>query len=259
MTRVLIADDEPLAVDRLRDCLAGIEQVSLVGVATHGDEALSLARALEPDLLLLDIQMPNACGLEVAEALKGLPIDIVFVTAFSDCAAIAFDLDATDYLLKPVSRDRLAEAIVRARRRRQARRLSLDDAVAPAAGQAGPVAAGPFASELWVRQKAGHRRVPVRDIQRIEADRDYALLHTGLRTFILRATMNELEQRLDPRELLRVHRSAFVRPDAVVEVQSHRRTSLKLQLADGAVVEVGASYADTVLEALGIAQRRTDD
>lgn len=252
--RVLIADDEPLALERLQGCLRGMDDVEVVGAATEGEEALRLAQTLAPDLILLDIQMPRASGIEVARQLAGTGIEIVFATAFSDCATAAFDLDAVDYLLKPVGADRLAEAIVRARRRRQARALRQEvEALRElAVGQLEKPEGAPFVQELWVRQRHGHKRVPVADIQRIEADRDYALLHTPLSTFILRVTMQELEQRLDPRELIRVHRSAFVRPAAVVEVESHRRTCMKLRLTDGAIVEVGASYAEAVLEALGV-------
>lgn len=254
--RVLIADDEPLALELLRNGLKDIEGIDVVGVASEGRQALDMAHALAPDLILLDIQMPGASGIEVARGLAGTGIEVVFVTAFSDCATSAFALDAVDYLLKPVAADRLAEAIVRARRRQQAQALreELETLRTERAGersaQAGAI---PFVTELWVRHRKGHKRVPVSDIQRIEADRDYALLHTPISTFILRVTMQELEQRLDPRDLMRVHRSAFVRPDAVVELESHRRTSMKLHLGDGAIVEVGASYAESVLETLGLA------
>lgn len=104
---------------------------------------------------------------------------------------------------------------------------------------------------FWVRQKDGHVRVMVRDIQRIESDRDYVLLHTPWRSHVVRATMNELEQKL-PAELMRVHRGAFVRLQAVARVESHRRTALRLHLKDGAIVEVGPSYADGVRAALGV-------
>lgn len=250
---VLVADDEPLALELLRNGLKDVEGVDLVGVARDGRQALDMARALAPDLILLDIQMPGASGIEVARGLAGTGIEVVFVTAFSDCATSAFDLDAVDYLLKPVAADRLAEAIVRARRRRQAHALreELESLRTELAGERSAQTM-PFITELWVRRRTGHKRVPVADIQRIEADRDYALLHTPLSTYILRVTMQELEQKLDPRELMRVHRSAFVRPDAVVEVESHRRTSMKLHLGDGAIVEVGASYAESVLETLGL-------
>lgn len=251
--RVLLVDDEPLALRRLAALLGDIEGVEVVGEAGDGEEALRLAPALRPDLALLDIQMPGPSGLEVARALNGLGVEVIFATAFSDRAVEAFALDAIDYLLKPIAADRLAEAVRRAARRRQGRSpgapapsVTAEAAVPEASGPAGVL------DHFWVRQKDGHVRVPVADIQRIESDRDYVLLHTPWRSHVVRATMNELERKLPPAELARVHRSAFVRLAAVERVESHRRTSMRLHLKDGAIVEVGPSYAAGVLAALGV-------
>ena len=258
--RILIVDDEPLAVERLQGCLALIEDVEVAAVATDGAQALDLARGLQPDLLLLDIQMPGVSGLQVARELAASPVEVVFVTALADCATEAFGLEAADYLLKPVARDRLLEAVNRARRRRSAHALgqrvnALEEQIARLHARA---PSEPYVREFWIRQTDGQVRVPVAEIQRIEADRDYALLHTDLRTFILRITMSELEARLDPRDLLRVHRSGFVRPEAVKKVVGHRRTKLRLHLRDGAVVDVGKSYGGRVLEALGVPSTEAD-
>lgn len=247
--RVLLVDDEPLALRRLAALLAEIGGVEVVGEAGDGDEALQLARSLTPDLALLDIQMPGPSGLEVAVALAGLDVEVIFVTALSDRAVEAFALDAIDYLLKPVAADRLAEAMRRAGRRQQGRGGVA--ASANAVRRTEPAADGVL-EHFWVRQKDGHVRVSVRDIQRIESDRDYVLLHTPWRSHVVRATMNELEQKLPPAELMRVHRGAFVRPQAVARVESHRRAALRLHLHDGAIVEVGPSYADSVRSALGV-------
>lgn len=249
MMRVLLVDDEPLALEKLRAGLSTVPGLVIVGAATDGDQALTLIRETSPDLVLLDIQMPGASGLDVARQLGRSEVEVVFVTAFSDFAAEAFRLDAADYLLKPVAADRLLEAVTRARRRRAIRDLAYPPRP-PEARRA--AAADVYTREFWIRQADGQRRLPVADIQRIEADRDYALLHTPLHTFILRITMSELEQRLDPAELIRVHRSAFVRPSAVHRVEGHRRTALRLHTGDGAIVDVGASYAARVLESLGL-------
>lgn len=249
--RVLLVDDEPLALRRLAALLGEIDGVEVAGEAGDGDEALQLARGLRPDLALLDIQMPGPSGLEVARAFAELGVEVIFATAFSDRAVEAFALDAIDYLLKPVAADRLAEALRRAQRRRQERAAPTAPAVPAGARRlADPEAALEY---FWVRQKDGHLRVPVADIQRIESDRDYVLLHTPWRAHVVRATMNELEQKLPRAELLRVHRGAFVRLQAVARVESHRRSALRLHLKDGAIVEVGPSYAETVLQALGVA------
>lgn len=238
--RVFIVDDEPLALDWLRSCLGRLTGVEIVGEAADGDAALERIAALDPDVVLLDIQMPGRSGVEVARALmrRSRP-EVVFVTAFSHWAAEAFELDAADYLLKPVRADRLEEAMNRARRR-------LTGASATASSPPG------FEAGFWVRQREGLVRVLVADIRRIEADKDYALIHTHLRTHILRTTMRELEERLDPKDIVRVHRSAFVRLSTVRRVERNRRGLMRLHTEDGAVVDVGASYAKRVAAALGL-------
>jgi two-component system, LytTR family, response regulator len=238
--RVFIVDDEPLALDWLRSCLGRLVGIEIVGDAADGDAALERIVALDPDVVLLDIQMPGRSGVEVARALtrRSRP-EVVFVTAFSHWAAEAFELDAADYLLKPVRADRLEEAMNRARRRLLG------------ASAAAPSPAG-FEAGFWVRHKEGLVRVLVADIRRIEADKDYALIHTHLRTHILRTTMREMEERLDPKEIVRVHRSAFVRLSTVRRVERNRRGLMRLHTEDGAVVDVGASYAKRVAVALGL-------
>jgi DNA-binding LytR/AlgR family response regulator len=253
--RVLVVDDEPLAVDWLLQGLNGLPDVEVVGSASDGDEALAKIAALTPDLVLMDIQMPGATGIEVAQRLVGGGPEIVFVTAFSDFAAAAFDLEAADYLLKPVRHDRLVEALGRARRRRELNRThqrlaALEARLSEVEGGREP--AGGYPDAFWIAQRDGRVRVPVADIRRIEADKDYALIHTSTRTFIQRVTMRELEQRLNPRQILRVHRGAFVRLSCVGKVERGVRGSLRLHMEDGAEVDVGASYAARVIEALDL-------
>jgi DNA-binding LytR/AlgR family response regulator len=245
--RVFIVDDEPLALDWLRSCLARLTGVEVVGEAADGDAALAAIAAAAPDVVLLDIQMPGRSGVEVARVLAGSARpEVVFVTAFSHWAAEAFELDAADYLLKPVRPDRLEEAMSRARRRLS----GPSNCAAPAAS---------FESGFWIRQREGLVRVQTADIRRIEADKDYALIHTHLRTHILRTTMRELEAKLDPREIVRVHRSAFVRLSAVARVERGRRSMMRLHTEDGAVVDVGASYTRKVAAALGLPNVDLDD
>lgn len=236
--RVFIVDDEPLALDLLRQTLGRLHGVQVVGEARDGDAALDGVAALDPDVVLLDIQMPGRSGVEVARALAGRERpEVVFVTAFTHWAAEAFELDAADYLLKPIRPDRLEEAMSRARRR-----------LAGVTRTATP--ANDFESGFWIKHREGLVRVQAADIRRIEADKDYALIHTHLRTHILRTTMRDLEAKLDPREIVRVHRSAFVRLTAVVRVERGRRSLMRLHTEDGAVV--GASYTKRVAAALGL-------
>ena len=250
--RVLIVDDEALALDRLRTFFADIEGVEVVGQARDGDEALAKIAELTPDLVILDVQMPGRTGLSAAAELKTEPRpELVFVTAHEHYAPDAFDVDAADYLLKPVRFDRLRQAVDRARRRRRLREQAeragkLEEEIASirANGQAAAEDSG-----FWVPERDGQRRVPIEAIDWIEAARDYVLLHTDVRSYLLRTTMAALEEKLAGGPLLRVHRSAFVRPDKVVEVKRASR-SLCLILADGAEVQVGPSYVDAVKAAL---------
>lgn len=251
--RVLLVDDEALALDRLRTFFDNIDGVEVVGEAHDGDQALAEIERLTPDLIILDVQMPGKSGLRAAAELAIEPRpEIVFVTAHEHYAPDAFDVDAADYLLKPVRFDRLRQAVDRARRRRNVRdqaeragkleqEMAALKAGAPALDDNG----------FWVPERHGQRRVPIESIDWIEAARDYVLLHTAVKGHLLRTTMAALEEKLKGTPLLRVHRSAFVRPDKVIEVMRANR-SLTLLLVDGAHVQVGPSYVGAVKEALGL-------
>jgi two-component system LytT family response regulator len=252
--RVLLVDDEALALDRLKAFFNDIEGVEVVGQARDGDEALAEIQRLTPELVIMDIQMPGRTGLRAAADLDIQPRpEIVFVTAHEHYAPDAFDVDAADYLLKPVRFDRLRQAVERARRRRQMREAAeragkLEEEVAALRTSGSP---GLEDNGFWVPERHGQRRVPIESIDWIEAARDYVLLHTSVRSHLLRTTMAALEEKLAGTPLLRVHRSAFVRPDKVVEVKRENR-SLCLVLADGANVQVGPSYVAEVKAALAL-------
>lgn len=252
--RVLLVDDETLALDRLRAFFSDMDGVEVVGQARDGDEALEQIARLTPDLVILDVQMPGKTGLRAAAELDIEPRpELVFVTAHEHYAPDAFDVDAADYLLKPVRIDRLRQAVDRARRRRMLREQ------AARAGQLEEEvqqlrSSGVHALDdngFWVPERDGQRRVPIESIDWIEAARDYVLLHTNVRSHLLRTTMAALEEKLAGSALLRVHRSAFVRPDKVNEVKRVGR-SLCLVLQDGAHVQVGPSYVGAVRGALSL-------
>ena len=245
--RTLLVDDEPLALERLQVFFRDIAGAEVVGTARDGREAAEAIERLKPDLALLDIQMPEQNGLRVAATLP--PEDrpeIIFVTAFEQYAPDAFEVEAADYLLKPVRFDRLWQAVERAKRRKHLKTL---------AGRAEAAAAPAAAREdgLWVPTRAGAVFVPVESIDWIEAQRDYVMLHTSTRSHILRISMRALEEKLDPGQLMRVHRSAFARPANVVEVERLGRTISALVLKDGAIVQVGPNYARAVAERLKLA------
>lgn len=253
--RVLLVDDEALALDRLRTLFADIEDVDVVGAANDGDQALALITELTPDLVILDIQMPGRNGLRTAAALPDeTRPEIIFVTAHEHYAPDAFEVDAADYLLKPVRFDRLRQAVNRARRRRDMRDQAETTGKLREEVEALKAKTGARHAEdngFWVPERNGHRWVPIDAIGWIEAARDYVLLHTDTRSHMLRATMSALEEKLDGTELMRVHRSAFVRPAKVAEVRRANR-SLTLVLDDGAHVQVGPSYIDTLTDKLGL-------
>jgi DNA-binding LytR/AlgR family response regulator len=248
LLRTILVDDEPLALERLAVFFRDIEDAEVVGTARDGREAAETIERLRPDLAILDIQMPEQNGLRVAATLpeEDRP-EIIFVTAFEQYAPDAFEVEAADYLLKPVRFDRLWQAVERAKRRKRLRALA---GRAEAMAEAG---SGAHEDGLWVPTRSGAVFVPVETIDWIEAQRDYVMLHTATRSHIVRLSMRALEEKLDPAELIRVHRSAFARPSNVVEVQRMGRTINALVLRDGAIVQVGPNYSKAVAERLGLA------
>lgn len=248
--RVVIAEDEPLALEGLQRTLSSFPGLEIVGSATDGDQALALIIEKRPDLALLDIAMPRLSGLDVARltAQSAKPPLCAFLTAYADFAVNAFALDALDYVLKPFTVDRLSDTIGRARRR-----LTQASGPVPLVVDSAPdrQADAPYDNEFWVPTKLGFRRLPVTDILWIEAARDYVLLHSDTRSDIVRARMNDLEERLDPRIMRRVHRSHFVNPSAVVEVQQLARSPLTLVLSTGQRIDVGRSYLSNVRRIIG--------
>ncbi len=249
--RVVIADDEPPALERLCALFADLDGVEIAGLARNGREAAERIAQLKPDLVLLDIQMPEMSGLKVAADLpeENRP-EIVFVTAFEHYAPDAFEVEAVDYLLKPVRFDRLRQALERARRRRAMRSAEqrLAQTQAPA-----PIAESCHEDAIWVDLPRGRVRVAVEDIEWIEAAKDYVLLHTAARSYIHRITMAALEEKIDPQALMRVHRSAFVRPSLVREIERLGKGLIALVMEGGVTVPVGPSYSKAVLERLRLA------
>ena len=256
--RILLVDDEPLALARLEVGFREIPDAVVIGSAQDGDEALERIAALKPDVVVLDVKMPARDGLEVARTLSGDDApEVIFVTAYEQFAPSAFDIEAADYLLKPIRFERLRVAVERARRRRAAREAGsrieeLESVVDALRSDArGEVEAGPqYENELWIPGARGTTRVAVASIIWVEAARDYVMLHTQARSLILRETMGRLQERLNPAQALRVHRSAFVNPAAVTGIQRLGKGQIALVLSDGQVVSVGPNYTRNVLAAL---------
>ena len=238
--RILIADDEPLATERLQLLLARSSGVDLVGTAGDGDSAVRLAEALNPDAVLLDIAMPGLDGIDVARALarrRPSPA-VVFITAFDQFAVAAFEVAAVDYLMKPVEPARLASALDRARlhlKHRHEQEAARDTADV-----------SPFLEEFWASDRSGLVRIASRDIDRITAERDYMRLHVGARSWLIHHSMAALEERLDPQTFVRLHRSAIVRREFIAGFSRNPSGRWIARLADQSEQPVGRLYADRV-------------
>lgn len=235
--RTLIVDDEPLAVERMQVICARIEGVTVVGTAADGQAALRLIDALSPDLVLLDLTMPETDGLTVARRLSGkadAPA-LIFVTAHDEFAVEAFDLDAVDYVLKPVSPERLERAISRvgARRGQRIERTS------------------EYLDEFWVPHRSELVRVPATDVQRIDAERDYVRIHVGQQSYLLLQTITSLEERLHPEEFIRIHRSCILRRGFVTGLRHEGLGVWSAETADGEALRIGRTYLPNVKKMAG--------
>ena len=241
--RTVIVDDEPLAIERMKILCAAQPNIDVIATATDGAEALRIAAELLPDLMFLDIGMPKLDGIGAARALSlfARKPAIIFVTAYDHFAVEAFDLDIADYVLKPVSAERLARAISRV--------------VARPASQPSAAAVrhedGDYASEFWVSHRSELIRVAAIDILRVEAERDYMRLFTAERSYLLHQTISTLEQRLHPERFLRIHRSHIVRRDLITGLR-HEGGGVWHALLDKDVsMRIGRKYLPEVKRLAG--------
>lgn len=249
--RVLIVDDEPLARRRLVQLLAARPDVEIAGEAGSGREALKLVELLRPDVLLLDIEMPAVDGFAVLKELsQGTAPAIIFVTAFQDHAVKAFELRATDFVVKPVSGDRLAGALDQARSdleaRRAGERLAFLQARLAELESRALAASDPG---LWVQVGSEKRRLALTEIRWLEAEGDFVRVHMKGHALLVSALLGKMEKALDEHAFLRVHRSAIVRKDKVRAVLRGRFSAPVLELDDGHRVPVGRKYRDAVRSA----------
>lgn len=244
--RIVYADDEPLARQRLEDLLAEEEEVDVVAVCADGEEAAQAIVQERPDVALLDVQMPGLTGFDVVEAVgaEDLPV-VIFITAHDEFAMRAFDAHAIDYLLKPVAPQRFHAAIERARaqvahRHSHGPTPDLRALIESLSEQRG------YPRRFAVR--VGHRLLFVRvdSIDWIGAEGNYASLHTGKQSHLIRDTMTSLERRLDPRAFLRIHRSTIVNLERVKEIQTLTNRSYVVILEDGTKLESSSGYRQQI-------------
>jgi two-component system, LytTR family, response regulator len=243
--RAVVADDEPLGRRGVRARLARHPEVEVVAECASGREVVAAVRRVRPDLLFLDIQMPGLDGFgALAELAPEERPHVLFVTAHDRHALRAFEIHALDYLLKPIDDERFHAAVRRAltslagdRDRELGRRLA---ALLAEQGVAGSGAADDRC--FIVRAPGRVVRVPFEELERVEGAGDYVRLHSAGRSWLLRATLSEVERRLIPAGFLRVHRSAIVRIDRVEELRSLPNGDWTLRLRDGSTVRGGRGY-----------------
>lgn len=247
--RVLTVDDEPLALRRLQLALENVPDVLHVGAARGRAEALRLIDKHRPDVILLDVRMRDGTGFDIVEELiGGEPPAVIFVSAFDNHAAKAFEVRAIDYILKPVGYERLRSALDRARseietRSSEERIAELKEVIRTLREEVRSEPAQRFEAEFWVRRNVtGLLRVPVESIEWISADDDYVCLHTSSGNHLLRDTIRGILGRLDPAQFIRIHRSSVVRIYAIQAVKRNGVSSREVHLANGTRLKVGRVY-----------------
>ena len=237
--RTLIVDDEAIARERMRMQCAGVDGLEVVGMASDGGAALTEIDALAVDLLLLDIAMPGLGGMAVAQEVQrsARRPAVVFCTASDRDAIAAFEVSAVDYLLKPVSRERLARAIDKVRRSRAAidaplRRRWMD--------------------ELWAPHRGAMLRVAVADLEWIEAERDYVRLWTKSASYLLHDTLTRIEQKLDPAVFVRLRRSTVVRRASILSLRHEGAGAWSAVMLGGATLRIGPTYLQDLKASLKV-------
>ena len=256
--RVLIADDQPLARERIAALLADEPGIRVVATAATGIEAVDAVETRAPDLVFLDMQMPELDGLGVVEAIgpDRMPA-IIFVTAYDRYALKAFDLHAIDYLLKPFGRPRFQQALARARERIEARRTGelaerlvalIDNLRPPPRDSASASAGAPY--RFVVRAGGRMAFVETAEIDWIQAEGNYVRLHVGSSAYLVRDTMGSIATRLGSDDFFRIHRSAIVRLDRIRELKLGAGGDYEVILRDGRQLPLSRLHRDALEERL---------
>jgi two-component system LytT family response regulator len=232
--RAVIVEDEPHARESLREYARELSWLSIVGEAENGLDAVRMIDALEPDLVFLDVSLPESSGLDVLERIRHRP-DVVFTTAHDDHAIAAFELGALDYLLKPFGSERFAAAMDRVRKR-----LSSVETVPERAR----VASGIPLKRIFARTRDAIVPIDVRIIQHISASGDYSEIHTSNGTHLLHTRLTDLAARLDPATFQQVHRSHIVNLDQIEKLVPYDSRRLLIRLRGGAEILASRSASE---------------
>lgn len=250
MIRTLIIDDVQLARERLKRCLAAEPDVQIVSECDNGTNAVASIRDLSPDLIFLDVQMPALDGFGVLEALKGERVPaVVFVTAYNEYAIQAFDVNALDYLLKPVDCARLSKAVARARSQLEQPSDDLDSRFRAMLEDI--KTSSKFLKRLTIKLTGHTILLPTDEIDWIESYGNYLKVHAGRESYLIRGTMQSLEGKLDPETFVRVHRSAIVNIEKIKEIYPRSNGDQDLVLQNGEQLMLSRKYRDRFFAALG--------
>ena len=251
MIRTLIIDDVPLARERLKRCLASDSEIELVGECDNGVKAVTDIRSLDPDLIFLDVQMPALDGFGVLEALRDQRPIVIFVTAYNEYAIQAFEVNALDYLLKPVDCERLSKAVERAKTRLA--QLNRDDHLdSRFRALLEDIKTGSkFLKRLTIKLTGRTILLPTDEIDWIETYGNYLKVHVGRESHLIRGTMQSMETKLNPEKFVRVHRSAMVNVEKIKEIYPRSNGDQDLILQNGQQLMLSRNYRDKFFSLLG--------
>jgi two-component system LytT family response regulator len=250
LIRVLLVDDEPLAREMLREMLQGDPHVTIVGESVNGREALEAISAHSPDLLFLDVQMPELGGFEVLAALRDHIPHVIFITAYDQYAVRAFEVHALDYLLKPFDRERFDVSWQRAKAQiMRERNGSMDQRILSLLEEL--KAGNKYLERLVIKASGRIYFLETSEIDWIEAEGNYVSVHSAKKSHLLRETISSLESQLDPKKFVRIHRSSIVRLDRIQELQPWFHGEYRIILQDGTQLALSRNYRDKLQEALG--------
>jgi len=249
--RVLLVDDEPLARDMLREMLQGDPDAQIVGESCNGREALDAIGKQSPDLIFLDVQMPEMGGFEVLSSLGSGKIPyVIFVTAYDQYAVRAFEVQALDYLLKPFDQERFDVSWQRAKTQlKRDENGGIDQRILSLLQE---LKAGKTHLERLVIKAAGRIYfLDTKDIDWIEAEGNYVSVHSAKKSHLMRETISSLEAQLDPKKFVRIHRSSIVRLDFIQELQPWFHGEYRVILQDGTQLTLSRNHREKLQEALG--------